>query len=116
MNEDTVGRALPFPSRDATHMSRDGRGSREGAGGTGSRAVERDWRDRAAAAGRPDDVRYRDGWRCTAIVQPRRFDKAGKTWWFPPEARRCGVVGSEMVVVDGRTLCPRHAREEGARC
>lgn len=44
----------------------------------------------------------RDKWRCTAMVEDRL--RPGRT-------RRCTVMGSEMVVRGGRTLCPRCARE-----
>lgn len=69
------------------------------------------WQERAAEAGRPGDVRYRDGWRCTAIIQPREV-KPG--FFLPREPGRCMGMGSEMLVVDGRTLCPRCAEREAA--
>jgi hypothetical protein len=43
----------------------------------------------------------RDGWHCTAIVQPH----PKLNGWGP---RRCPVVGSEMTVVDSQNRCPRH--------
>lgn len=56
-------------------------------------------------------VRDRDGWQCTATIQPRTFTNAHGTVTIPREPRRCPIMGSEMVVLDGRTLCPKHARE-----
>jgi len=50
----------------------------------------------------------RDKWRCTEIVEPRTYK--GRVFG---QRQRCPVMGSEMVVVDGRAMCPHHAREAG---
>lgn len=42
----------------------------------------------------------RDKWRCTQQITHRISGRLG----------RCPVMGSEMVVRDGRTMCPRCAR------
>lgn len=52
------------------------------------------------------EILLRDKYHCTETVQPREV-KPG--FWIPKEPRRCAVMGSEMVVVDGRAMCPRHA-------
>ena len=72
--------------------------------------------DARIAAARDDEIRGRDGWRCTAIIQPRVVHTRLREWRIPREPTRCPVMGSEMVVVDGKTYCPKHAREiaEGA--
>jgi protein gp37 len=57
-------------------------------------------RDQNAAGER--GIKDSDGWRCTA----QRY----LAWRGSETAHRCTVVGSEMVVRDGRTFCPSHAR------
>lgn len=56
-------------------------------------------------------VKNRDGWRCTEIIQPREITNAHGIFTIPREPRRCSVMGSEMVVVDGKTYCPKHASD-----
>jgi hypothetical protein len=53
----------------------------------------------------------RDHWICTGLTLPRKVVNANGTWLFPPTPRRCSMTGSEMRVVDGRTVCPEHARQ-----
>lgn len=57
------------------------------------------------------EILDRDGWRCTVIIRPRIVRTRLREWTIPREPTRCPVMGSEMVVVDGKTLCPKHARE-----
>jgi hypothetical protein len=54
------------------------------------------------------EILLRDKYHCTATVMPREV-RAGL--FIPREPRRCSIVGSEMVVRDGRAVCPRHAHE-----
>lgn len=42
----------------------------------------------------------RDDWQCTSGVRHRLSGRVA----------RCPIMGSEMVVVDGRAQCPAHAR------
>lgn len=68
-------------------------------------------------------ILLRDGYQCTVIHNPLKeahdravgrratelaaqIQRLRDAWGGP---RRCGVVGSEMVVRDGRAMCPRHA-------
>lgn len=66
----------------------------------------------------------RDGWRCTVIDDPLKrahnqafgrgaTELAGKVQSLREREgpRRCTTTGSEVDVVDGRTMCPRHAEE-----
>lgn len=55
-------------------------------------------------------IRDRDGWRCTQVIEPRAHN--GRTFGH---RGRCPVMGSEMVVYHGVTLCPRHARDRADR-
>lgn len=46
-------------------------------------------------------VRCRDKWTCTAIIDDPHPTRRG-------QKRRCVVTGSEVVVRNGQTYCPRH--------
>lgn len=55
---------------------------------------------------REEAILLRDGYRCTETVHPREAPNGRMVG----HSGRCPGMGSDVIAIDGRTLCPHHAR------